>query len=49
MPKVGKGKGAKEYSYTPQGIAAAKKEAAKTGMPMKMTKPMKDMMKDKKK
>ncbi len=27
MPKVGK----KEYSYTPAGMAAAKKEAAKTG------------------
>ena len=33
MPKVG----SKHYAYTKAGEAAAKKEAAKTGMPMKMT------------
>lgn len=31
VPKVGK----KEFSYTPKGMAMAKKEAKKTGMKMK--------------
>lgn len=30
MPKVG----SKHFSYTPKGIAAAKKEAEKTGKPL---------------
>lgn len=34
MPKVGK----KHYSYTPQGMKAAKKEAEKTGKPLKAAK-----------
>jgi hypothetical protein len=34
MPKVGK----KEFSYSKAGMAAAKKEAKKTGKPMKMGK-----------
>lgn len=36
MPRVG----GKKFSYTPKGMAAAKKEAAKTGKPM-ATKPPK--------
>ena len=34
MPKVGK----KEFPYTAKGKAAAKKEAKKTGMPIKKAK-----------
>lgn len=34
MPKVG----SKEYSYTRGGMAAAKREAKKTGKPMKVGK-----------
>ena len=34
MPKVGK----KEFSYTKAGMKAAKKEATKTGKPMKNVK-----------
>lgn len=34
MPKVGK----KEFSYSKAGMAAAKKEAKKSGKPMKMGK-----------
>ena len=37
MPKVGK----KHYSYTPAGMAAAKKEAAKTGKKVQNKKPKK--------
>ena len=36
MPKVG----TKHYPYTEKGKAAAKKAAARTGMPMKMPKGM---------
>lgn len=36
MPTVGTGKQAKEFPYTPAGIAAAKKEAKRTGQPLKM-------------
>ena len=42
MPMVGK----KKFSYGDKGMAAAKKESAKTGKPMKMDK---SKMKDKKK
>jgi hypothetical protein len=35
MPNVG----GKKYSYSPKGMAAAKKAAAKSGMPMKTEKP----------
>ena len=42
MPMVGK----KKFSYGAKGMAAAKKESAKTGKPMKMDK---SKMKDKKK
>jgi hypothetical protein len=37
MPNVG----GKKYSYTPKGMAMAKKAAAKTGKPMKTAKPKK--------
>jgi hypothetical protein len=37
MPKVGK----KEFAYTPQGMAMAKKQAKKTGKPMMKAKPKK--------
>ena len=37
MPKVGK----KHYSYTPAGMAAAKKAAAKTGKKVQNKKPKK--------
>jgi hypothetical protein len=36
MPTVGSGKGAKEFSYGKKGIAAAKKEAKRTGKSLKM-------------
>lgn len=36
MPRVGKGKTAKHFDYSPKGVAAAKAEAKKTGQPMKM-------------
>jgi hypothetical protein len=34
MPTVGK----KKFAYTPEGMAAAKKEARATGTPLKVTK-----------
>ena len=37
MPKVG----TKHFSYTPKGEAAAKREAARTGKPMVVRKPIK--------
>ena len=41
MPKVGSGKSAKHYSYTPAGRAAAKKEAKRTGKSVTARKPKK--------
>lgn len=40
MPKVG----SKHFSYSAKGIASAKKESAKTSMPMKMSSDMKRKM-----
>jgi hypothetical protein len=34
MPKVGTGKNAKHFAYSDKGMAAAKKEAARTGKPL---------------
>ncbi len=37
MPKVGKGKDAKKFPYTEEGMRDAKKEAEKTGKRMKIS------------
>ena len=35
MPKVGTGKNARHYPYTPAGERAARQDASRTGQPMK--------------
>lgn len=45
MPTVGSGASKKHFSYGKKGVAAAKKEAAKTGKPMMFSPKMTKMMK----